>query len=455
VPEAKWLEKLNQGVVHLSEAAQARPDVATGDLEYFPRGGTAMKRLTPLVVIAICAVMIAIAGPQASHTTRVLFIGNSYTYFNNLPEIFAKLAEAGHKGRVEVSTVAPGGWRLKDHWEKGTALQLLDAEKWDFVVLQDQSTLGIAYWVEGKDHVNSDAIFRPYAEKWAAAVHARGAMPVFFLTWAGKNAPEDQAALNYAYARAAKDTGSFISPVGIAWETLRREKPNIGLFYEGHGSHPSPAGSYLAACVLYATIFHQSPLGLPPKIIGTPVNLKTEKPETNKSTTLADLNAKDAETLQAEAWNTWQRIANNGGYPEISPPQTPSLQPLPAGLPLSEPDLDGTWEGTILFYPIGPVDMVLRVRNTQSAKAQLEIKYHSKDLPDESIELSDFRVQDSSLSFSVPKSVGVDNLAVHFVGVMPRRGELQGTAEARRENVEVLGSWTLKKVTSGSGLAPY
>jgi hypothetical protein len=388
-------------------------------------------------------------GVGARCVTRILFLGNSYTYFNDLPAMVSDLAQYGNQCTVQTRMVAPGGWRLKDHWEKGIARQLLDAEKWDFVVLQDQSTLGMDYWVEGKDHVNSDAIFRPYAEKWAAAVHAKGAMPVFFSTWAGKNTPEDQPALTYAYARAAKETRSLLVPVGMAWEAVRRDKPQIGLFYEGHGSHPSPAGSYLAACVFYAAIFHQNPLRLPSKIIGTPVNLDTEKPETG-SATLVDLNAKDAEILQTEAWKNWLQIARNGGYPEITPPHVPSVQPLPVGLPLSGPDLEGTWKGTILFYPVGSVDMVLHVQSTQSLNARLEIKYHSKDFPDESIELSDFRVQGSNLLFSDPKSIGVDNLAVHMVGVMPRRDELHGSAEARTESAEVLGSWALKRATPQS-----
>jgi hypothetical protein len=394
-------------------------------------------------------------GVGATCVTRILFIGNSYTYFNDLPAIVSNLAQYRNQCTIQARMVAPGGWRLKDHWEKGIARQLLDAEKWDFVVLQDQSSLGMDYWVEGKDHVNNDEVFQPYAEKWAAAVHAKGAMPVFFLTWAGRDAPEDQPALSYAYSRAAKETRSLLVPVGIAWEAVRREHPEIGLFYEGHGSHPSPAGSYLAACVFYAAIFHQNPLGLPPKVTGIPVNLDTEKPETEKSATLVDLNAKDADVLQTEAWKTWQRIARNGGYPDISPPHAPSVEPLPVGLPLSSPDLEGTWEGTMRFYPVGSVNMVLHIQSTPNVKARLEIKYHSKDFSDESIDLSDFRVQSSKLSFSDPKSIGVDNLAVQMVGVMPKRNELQGTAEARTESVELLGSWTLKKAIPQSNSASH
>jgi hypothetical protein len=244
----------------------------------------------------------------------------------------------------------------------------------------------------------------------------------------------------------------------MAWGVLRHEKPRIELFYAGHGSHPSPAGSYLTACVLYATIFHQSPAGLPSRITGTPVNFDKEKPEMGKSVALVDLNGEDAETLQKEAWDTWQRMASAGGYPETPPPQPPTLQPLPVGLPLSRSALEGTWEGTILFYPVGPAVMVLHIQSTQGWKAQLEIRYHSKDFPDESIGLSDFRIQGRRLSFSNPKSVGAGNLTVYLTGVMPTWWELQGTAEASRENasgrVVLLGSWSLKRVMRRSESAP-
>jgi hypothetical protein len=407
-------------------------------------------------ILLIGSLFFFLASPvlsQHSTTTHVLFIGNSYTYFNNLPEVFALLAEGGHHGKVETAMVAPGGWRLKDHWEKGTARELLESKKWDFVVLQEQSTLGMNYWIDGKSHVNSDAVFRPFAEKWSAAAHARGAVPVFFLTWAAKNAPEDQPALTYAYTRAAKDTGSVLAPVGMAWEALRRENPESGLFYEGHGSHPSPAGTYLAACVLYATLFHQSPIGLPSKLVGTPVNLDTAKPEEGKSVTLVELNADDADRLQKAAWSTWQRITASGGYPVISPPQLPpSNQPLPKGLPLSAQDLDGTWEGTTLFYP-APVNLILHVQNaqgpdTQVLKAHLDIQFHSKDFPDESVEVPDFHIQGSSFFFTEPNTNFLSGLRVQWTGVMVKPGELQGTADARTETAEVHGTWSLKKVSS-------
>jgi hypothetical protein len=70
-------------------------------------------------------------------------------YFNDLPALVFDLAQYGNQRTVQTPMVAPGGWRLRDHWEKATARQLLDAEKWDFVVLQE-CTLVIRKYVRAK-----------------------------------------------------------------------------------------------------------------------------------------------------------------------------------------------------------------------------------------------------------------------------------------------------------------
>lgn len=387
--------------------------------------------------------------PSKSHSTRVLFIGNSYTYFNNLPEIFTKLAENGHGGEVETGMVAPGGWRLKDHWEAGEALKALHERKWDYAVLQEQSTLGVTYFLEGRPRITGDKIFKPYAKKWAAEIRKAGATPVFYLTWARKAVPEDQAALNYAYMHAAKESGAQVAPVGIAWAQVRQQQPLLEL-YLADGSHPSPAGSYLAGCTLYATIFHQSPVGLPGKVSGIPVNLNTAKPEPEKTAVLVDLPADQAQTLQAAARAAWEQLKENGGYLDIPPVPVPAAEPLPAGTPLSAAKLEGTWSGNLLFYPspLLPSEMVLQLyRAGTTWKGHLELKSHSRNQAGESLDLVGLRVGERELTFTDPK--GLQHLKVHFRGVSAQADELRGIAEAASEkpgsSVRMVGTWQLHK----------
>lgn len=380
---------------------------------------------------------------------HVLFLGNSYTYFNNLPGIFSELARAGHQCKVDARMVARGGVRLKDHWDGEEAHEALNSQRWDYVVLQDQSTLGVAYYFEGKARVTSDAVFLPYAEKWAAEIVRHGGRPVFYLTWARKDTPEDQAALNYAYIHAAKKTGSIVAPVGLAWQQVRQRSPTDDLYYQD-GSHPSQAGSYLAACAMYAAIFHRSPAGLSSHITGPAVNLDTEKLEPEKIVTLVDLPPSAASRLQAAAWRAWQSLEKNGGYVDVHPTSAPAPA-FPQGEPLSAGNLAGTWSGKLVFYPaVGPVEMVLQLRpDGGDWKGHLTIHYPPKSFASESLDLSDLEVENSEFAFSDPQSAGVNDWRVKFRGALIG-AELSGIAETKSDQggsppMVVLGDWALHK----------
>src|SRR5215470_3806228 len=158
---------------------------------------TVGKRSLTAIVLAFLFVgswQVVIARDRSSSVpcvTRVLFLGNSYTYFNDLPAIFSELAKAGHQCTVETRMVAPGGKTLKDHWESSASREALNSQAWDFVVLQDQSTLGINFYFEGQTRVGGDEKFRPYAELWAREIRKHHAMPIFYLTWARRATPAD------------------------------------------------------------------------------------------------------------------------------------------------------------------------------------------------------------------------------------------------------------------------
>src|ERR1043166_3830503 len=403
-------------------------------------------------IVLGCALLVAAVAVSAQQcTTRVLFLGNSYTYFNDLPAILSELAKAGHQCTLETRMVAPGGKTLKDHWESSVSRQALDAQAWDFVVLQDQSTLGVNFYFEGQPRVGGDEKFRPYAELWGNEIHKHHATPIFYLTWARRATPGDQAALNYAYIRAAKATHSLVAPVGLAWARVRQTDASIDLYYRD-GSHPSPAGSYLAACTIYATVFQKNPANLPAHITGVPVNLETEQLEAGKTAVLVDLPAPVATTLQAAAWSAWRELKEHGGYVGVNPVPLPSVT-LPAGERLGPSDLEGTWRGPILFFPgAGPTEMVLQFhREGQTWKGHLKINYSVKDFASESLDLTDLRVGDRDFSFSDPSSPGVRNLKISFRGVKSG-AELRGAAEATLEGkvdgsdyrVNILGDWVLR-----------
>ncbi len=408
------------------------------------------KRL--LVSLALVGVLIALFVPalpcQSVPPVRVLFVGNSYTYFNNLPEMFRELAAAVGQ-HVETRMVAPGGWRLQDHWEKGAARQALTGARWDYVVLQDQSTLGVTYYLEGKTRVGGDEVFRPYADKWVAEVKKARARPVFYLTWARQATPDDQAALTYAYMSAAKQGGALVVPVGLAWSRVRTEHPEIGLF-AGDGSHPSPAGTYLAACTFLATLLERSPEGLPRTVEGQSVNLETGQVEAGKVAVLADLPAAHAAVLQSAAWATWQALKAKGGYLDVQRVPPPTLAPLPPPAAASPSELEGRWSGVLLFHPSGPATIVLTLRHVGGSwSGHLDVTYASKDVPAESLDLVGLAIANGEVRFADPISAATAKLRIDFRGVVVGTDELRGVAEASASDpnsaLRLVGSWTVRR----------
>ena len=134
------------------------------------------------------------------------------------------------------------------------------------------------------------------------------------LTWARQHSPEEQEKLNDAYLKIAQELGADVAPVGMAWHNARHEDPEVQLYHED-GAHPGPAGSYLAACVFYATLTGNSPVGLPKRIMGKPAGWKRIL---TPPADLADLDEDQAAFLQRVAWDAVRglpliRAADRGG----------------------------------------------------------------------------------------------------------------------------------------------
>jgi len=401
-----------------------------------------------LVALVLVTALSSAARPetQEARPLRVLFVGNSYTYFQNLPAVLASLARGAGRA-LETRMVAPGGWRLRDHLE-GEAPGVLAEGGWDVVVLQEQSTLGSNLYVDGQTRVGDDSVYRPAVERWAAAVTAAGARPLLYLTWARRHAPEDQATLDAAVHAAAAATGADVAPVGPAWALARARRPELELYIQD-GSHPTPAGTYLAACTFYATLFDASPVGLAPRASGTPVDLDTEAERAGETAVLVDLDPADARVLQQAAWDALQaQKADRGPAPER--PQGATLPSLPAGLALTPETLAGTWKGTLTFFPTGPTDVTLFLEAPTTGtrwNGFVAFAHHSADLQDGTRDLLDLPIEGNELDFTVP---GMPfDLVVRFRAVRTADGTLEGQAEALRGSgagaLRLLGRWSLRR----------
>jgi hypothetical protein len=212
--------------------------------------------------VALAALATA-CGEQPAPATRVLFIGNSYTYANGLPEMFATLSQAG-KHPVAVDMAAVGGWTLAQHLGATETQDKLNGRQWDFVVLQEQSVIPAI-------PADRAAGMYPAVREFTTRIRALKAEPVLFLTWGRRDGMADagfadfaamQEQLTAGYLGIADELAERVAPVGVAWQTGVGRDSALAL-WDTDGSHPSALGTYLAACVLYATLFHADPIGLP------------------------------------------------------------------------------------------------------------------------------------------------------------------------------------------------
>ncbi|MFO8087623.1 MAG: PKD domain-containing protein [Bacteroidales bacterium] len=218
------------------------------------------------------------AGAQ-NDTLRVLFLGNSYTAANNLPQLVAKLAEEDNKELI-YDSYTPGGtllWHFANNMNTGnqldtTALHKIKSDNWDFVVLQEQSQ------VPTIDHYRYNYMY-PSVEKLKDTISHYNpcAKIMMFMTWGRQNggiqcSPDNycspdfvdfshmQDSLESAYMEAAGLINANVAPVGIAWKKVIEDTSLV--LHSSDGSHPNYKGSYLAACVFHAAIWDESPVGL-------------------------------------------------------------------------------------------------------------------------------------------------------------------------------------------------
>jgi hypothetical protein len=147
--------------------------------------------------------------------------------------------------------ISVGGTSLRTHCNVGHAQAAIEKGKFDYVVLQEQSTLPVKNAKRMAENV------RLFDE----VIRTAGAKTVLYMTWARQHSPETQQHIADAYISVGKELGAIVVPVGLAWQSFRakHESPE---FYDRDQSHPTIAGSYLAACVFLASLFKSNPLGI-------------------------------------------------------------------------------------------------------------------------------------------------------------------------------------------------
>ena len=218
----------------------------------------------------ILIILVLAAFKVQAQPKKILFVGNSYVYTNNLPGVLYNLA-LSNGDTIIYDSSAPGGYTLAQHTTNGTTLSKINAQNWDYVILQEQSQMPSF----PPSQVQSDTY--PYAAQLNDLILANDSCTetVFFMTWGRKYGDASncafypplctfegmQARLRQSYLEMADNNEAIVAPVGQAFKYSRMADSTINL-YTPDNSHPSLAGTYLAACTFYATIFETSPVGI-------------------------------------------------------------------------------------------------------------------------------------------------------------------------------------------------
>lgn len=195
----------------------------------------------------------------------ILFVGNSYTAVNDLPN-WVRLIGASQGDTFDVISYAPGGKTFQGHSQDPQLMMMIQQKNYDAVILQEQSQLP-SFPI---DQVESECF--PYAKTLVDSIRSNNpfAKIIFYMTWGRKDGDAQNCPswppvctfkgmnqlLRDRYIQMAKDNFTWVAPVGAVWRDIR-DTTTINL-YQPDGSHPSFEGTHLAAITLYQMLFEKS-----------------------------------------------------------------------------------------------------------------------------------------------------------------------------------------------------
>src|SRR6478672_5808024 len=222
-----------------------------------------LRHLLPCLAVLAFATPVAHAQTAGAPTreVRVLLVGNSLTYTNNLP---ALLRAVGASRGVAITTetdAAPGG-TIAERWHDGKAAEALRSRTFDAVVLQEIGTrLGCLASASQSRTAPCAASVQAH-EGFVALANERGAKPLLFTTWARDE--RGQGRINGGMRQLAKKTGATVFDAAGAIEALHKTQPDTPSYPDG--THPSTQASLMLAVALYREITGSAPTAKPLRV---------------------------------------------------------------------------------------------------------------------------------------------------------------------------------------------
>lgn len=197
----------------------------------------------------------ALPAQQLAPPSRLLFIGNSYTYWNDLPQMVRALADSAGLHGLQVEAVTAPGAALQDLWGQGTARDRIATGRFDLVIMQQ----GPSSQPEGRQWLLAGV------DSFAVEIRRAGGRPAMYMVWPSRDRRCDFDATRESYTLAAERVGGMLFPAGAAWQAAWRRDSTLS-FYSRDDLHPTLLGSYLTALVMVGELTGRSPAKLPSRL---------------------------------------------------------------------------------------------------------------------------------------------------------------------------------------------
>lgn len=203
-----------------------------------------MRRVLILSIAIFALATIAGAEPAP---LRVLFLGNSLTYVNDLPQMVEALAAHGAR-RIETGMIAGPNYGLEDLWRERRVHESIRSGRWDVVVMQQgpsalpESRVNLVAWTK----------------KFGDLIREHGAEPALYMVWPSSDRAFDRQRVAESYRVAAEECRCRLLPAGEAWQAAWKKSGRVSL-YGADGFHPSSDGTFLAAVVIWSALTGEPP----------------------------------------------------------------------------------------------------------------------------------------------------------------------------------------------------
>jgi hypothetical protein len=409
-----------------------------------------VRRLGLFVLVGL---LLCGSGPSAaSEALRVLFVGNSLTYYNNMPVMVEAIA-AANPGRPAVTTRlhASGGRELVEALEIPELVALVRDGGWDFVVLQEQSRLGSTTFVNGRNVVVDPEPFFRATRSWNRLITESGARPVLLASWLDRGeATREWEMVGWSYRAIGVELGVPVIGADLAWITAEESHPELDL-YDADGLHPNPVGSLLTALLVYAELLDVDDLaglGLPAVVRGPYVEPGDGTIQADRIVDLGRFNPGAIRWVREIASASLQRSFASKRPAPPDPPKLPAAFEDDAG----PQRFAGRWQGEAKHYPDflpwpGRMRLDLAVGTDGDLSGRMSITFDGSkfevDVTLDRVELADGRIV-------FVDHDGPEDAPVRYEGVLADDDRLIGVASLVSEDASLAmtGEWSLERVRS-------